>query len=113
MRQLIAYSVLVCAMPLYLAASGPKGLSNARLTNLGNIKPDDLAFETAEDGTKYISLRLQRSGASAVRAHISGMRLGVGQKLFLLSADGSQTYGPFEGAGPVRSGEFWSQAISG
>ena len=113
MKQWIACGVFACAIPFFLEAGGLKGLTSAQLTDIKDIRPENLAFETAENGTRFISLRLRRQDASAVRVHIAGMRLGSGQKLYLSSGDGSRTYGPFEGAGPVQSGEFWSEAIEG
>jgi astacin len=96
-----------------MAADGPKGLLGAALTTVEAIQPGNLAFESSEDGTKFIALRLRREDAAAVRVHISGMHLGVREKLFIYSPNGSRVFGPFQGSGPVESGEFWSEAMAG
>jgi hypothetical protein len=113
MRRFLTYGMLACSLSVCIAAAGPKGRLKAVPVTLEGIQPDKIAFESSEDGSKYIALRLHLDNAAAVRAHISGMHLAAGEKLFIYSADGASVFGPFEGAGPVQSGEFWSQAIAG
>lgn len=113
MKYLIIPTLFACLIPVDLVASGPKGLSSAKSTNINEITPENLTVETADDGTRFIALRLREGDAQAVRIHITGMRLSADQRLFISSGDGSQTFGPFEGAGPVQTGEFWSEAIRG
>jgi Astacin (Peptidase family M12A)/Divergent InlB B-repeat domain len=107
----------ICLIFVWSASFGlvaaPKALSRAPSMTLQDMSPDKLAFETAEDGTRYLAVRLKSREGAATRLHITGMRLAAGEKLYIYSADGAHVYGPFEGAGPVQTGEFLSGAIPG
>jgi V8-like Glu-specific endopeptidase len=50
--------------------------------------------------------------AGAIRLHIKDMSLPAGAELFIYSRDG-QAYGPYTGAGPNGTGEFWTATIFG
>ena len=113
MRYSLACAMFACSLSLCMAAAGPKGFKTAAPRTIDAIQPGDLAFEISDDGMRYIALRLRKEEAVATRVHISGMHLSVGQKLYIYAADASRVYGPFTGAGPVESGEFWSEAIAG
>ena len=112
MRHSLACAMFACSLSMCMAA-GPKGFKTAAPTTIEDIQPGNLAFETSDDGVRYIALRLRKEETVATRIHISGMHLGAGQKLYIYAANGSRVYGPFTGAGPVESGEFWSEAIGG
>ncbi len=113
MRYSLACAMFACSLSLCMAAAGPKGFKTAAPRTIDAIQPGDLAFEISDDGMRYIALRLRKEEAVATRVHMSGMHLSVGQKLYIYAADASRVYGPFTGAGPVESGEFWSEAIAG
>jgi hypothetical protein len=113
MRHSLACAMFACSLSLCMAAAGPKGFKTAAPTTIEDIQPGNLAFQTSDDGVRYIALRLRKEETVATRIHISGMHLSAGQKLYIYAADGSRVYGPFTGAGPVESGEFWSEAIGG
>ena len=112
MRALICFGVFLCSMPLSFAGA-PKAIFRSSLIAIEDIKPNNLTFEVAQDGTRYVALRLRSNDANAVRAHIRNVHLGAGQSLFVYSPAGRIVYGPFEGAGPLQSGEFWSQPVPG
>lgn len=112
MRALICFGVFLCSTPLSFAGA-PKAIFRSSLIAIEDIKPNNLTFEVAQDGTRYVALRLRSNDANAVRAHIRNVHLGAGQSLFVYSPDGRIVYGPFEGAGPLHSGEFWSQPVPG
>jgi hypothetical protein len=112
LRVLICFGVFLCSIPLSIAGA-PKAIFRSSLITIEDIKPNNLTFEVAEDGTRYVALRLRNKDAEAVRAHIRNMHLSTGQSLFLYSPDGRIVYGPFEGAGPLQSGEFWSLPVPG
>jgi astacin len=94
-------------------AAGPKGIESAKPATIEAIQPANLTFETSEDGTRFIALRFHKDDAAATRVHISDMHLGAGEKLYVYSAGGARVYGPFIGAGPVESGDFWTEAVAG
>jgi hypothetical protein len=50
--------------------------------------------------------------AGAIRLHIKDMSLPADAQLFVYSRDG-QAYGPYTGAGPDGTGEFWTATIFG
>jgi hypothetical protein len=105
--------LFVCSVCATLAAEAPKGLLNAPLLDLKDIRPTSLRLDTAADGTQYIAMRLRLDDAPAVRVHISDMRLVAGQRLIVSNADGTQVFGPYEISGPTNSGEFWTDAVQG
>ena len=111
MKRSLVCALFVCCVSMW--AAGPKGVTTAAEISIEAVRPDNLSFQQSEDGVKYIALKLHKQDAAAVRVHIGGMHLSSEEKLFIYNADGSQVYGPFSGAGPVESGEFWSEAISG
>lgn len=113
MKHLATYILLVCSITLCAAANGPRSKSIRPLTSLSEIKPENLAYETSDDGIKFVAMRMRKAGAPAVRVRITGMHLKPGEKLFIYSPDRSRIYGSFEGGGPVNTGEFWSEAIAG
>jgi V8-like Glu-specific endopeptidase len=50
--------------------------------------------------------------AGAIRLHVKEMSLPANAELFIYSRNG-QAYGPYTGAGPDSSGEFWTATIFG
>ncbi|MCI0615072.1 serine protease, partial [bacterium] len=50
--------------------------------------------------------------AGAIRLHVKNMSLPANAELFIYSRNG-QAYGPYTGAGPDGSGEFWTATIFG
>src|SRR4051794_35244534 len=98
------------------AAATQESVASERL--LPQLSPDDVpAFNEAADGTKFILLRFQSEGSGAIRAHFRSVRLSTGMSLFVygIDANGAATLvnGPYESAGPMQSGEFWSPVVSG
>lgn len=113
MKRLFVSFLVLCCTCICAAADAPKGLLTAPLLAVDEIRAQNLKLEIAEDGTRYVAMRLRLDGSAAVRVHISGMRLTTGQSLLVSNPDGTEVYGPFHGAGPTQSGEFWSEAVSG
>jgi len=138
MRKWTVAFVLVTISALLNAAPSAKGPAAGSLTNvsvihasaapatsdlaseklLPQLSPDDVpAFNEAADGTKFILLRFQNDGSGAIRAHLRSVRLSAGMSLFIYGVDASgaatMVHGPYQGAGPMQSGDFWSPAISG
>jgi lysyl endopeptidase len=50
--------------------------------------------------------------AGAIRLHVERMSLPANSELFIYSRDG-QAYGPYTGAGPAGTGDFWTATIFG
>ena len=65
---------------------------------------------TLDDGRTAWRLTIQSDGASGVRLEFSRFAVGSGE-VWLYSEDHSQMFGPYTGAGPDASGEFWSNTI--
>ncbi|MGH9900732.1 MAG: Calx-beta domain-containing protein, partial [Pyrinomonadaceae bacterium] len=52
--------------------------------------------------------------AVQVRVHFADMNLGPGARVFVYSlANPDEVYGPYEGRGPTKDGEFWSPPVGG
>ena len=88
------------------------------LRRMPEITPDSLpGFETSADGTRFLVIRIAADDLPAARLYIRNMALPPAAKLFLygLDTNGSVTTvsGPFEGVGPLQSGEFWTDALAG
>lgn len=113
MKRFVASFLAVWSACVCLAAQPPKGLLTAPLMAVEDIRATNLKLETADDGTRYISMRLHLEGASAVRVYFSGVELAAGQELFVSNASGTRVYGPYKFNGPTQSGEFWSESIAG
>src|SRR6476659_5008438 len=82
MRHSLACAMFACSLSLCMAAAGPKGFKTAAPTTIEAIRPGNLAFETSDDGVRYIALRLRKEEAIGTRVHLSGMHLSAGQKLY-------------------------------
>jgi lysyl endopeptidase len=50
--------------------------------------------------------------AGAIRLHVKNMSLPANTELFIYGRNG-QAYGPYIGAGPLRTGDFWTATIFG
>jgi hypothetical protein len=89
------------------------------LRRFSAISPEAVGMSetSVDDDTRFFVLRFSTAKAVASQVYIRNVALPAGAKLFLygVNADGAVTdvRGPFEGAGPLRSGEFWSGAIRG
>jgi astacin len=86
--------------------------------SIAQISSEELpAFNESADGTRFMLLRFQSEGASAVRAHFKAVHVPAGSRFFVygVDANGAATvvHGPFAGAGPLQTGEFWSPALNG
>jgi hypothetical protein len=82
------------------------------------LTPDSLgSFETSANGTQFLVLRLPTNGSRTTRLYIRDVALPTGARLFVYGLDHkglvTNVDGPFEGAGPLESGEFWTETISG
>ena len=86
MRHSLACAMFACSLSMCMAA-GPKGFKTAAPTTIEDIQPGNLAFETSDDGVRYIALRLRKEETVATRIHISGMHLSAGQKLYIYAAN--------------------------
>ncbi|HEV3197502.1 MAG TPA: trypsin-like peptidase domain-containing protein, partial [Bryobacteraceae bacterium] len=65
---------------------------------------------TLDDGRTAWRLAIQSDGASGVRLEFSRFSVGSGE-VWLYSEDHSQVFGPYTGAGPDGSGQFWSNTV--
>lgn len=74
-------------------------------------------FLRTPEGESTLIVRLRASGAVALRAHFEDFHLAASDKLFVYGLDSNgivtRTAGPFEGAGPMDSGDFWTPAMPG
>jgi hypothetical protein len=85
---------------------------------LPEISPSSLrGFETSSDGNRFLVLRIGMGNLQCARLYIRNMALPPDATLFVygLDANGSVTTvsGPFKGVGPLNSGEFWSDPLTG
>ena len=86
------------------------------LRRMPEIKPDSLVFETSDEGTRFLVLRIGTGDLAATRLYIRNMALPENAKVFVYGVTaGSVTtvVGPYEGAGPLQSGDFWTGAVAG
>ena len=98
-----------------IAATTPIGPGPA--TPFHSVLPlHELTWQTAADGTRFLLIS-PRVDASAARIHLTNFRVPVDAAVFMygLNADGTITdiQGPFTGAGPAGTHEFWSQPVRG
>ncbi|MBI3279279.1 MAG: hypothetical protein HYZ57_05490 [Acidobacteria bacterium] len=81
--------------------------------------PDPSAVMPFRDGEgmRFLLLRYASPGAAALQLYFSSIYLPAGARVFVYGSDaeGSVTNiaGPYEGVGPLHSGEFWSAAVRG
>ncbi len=70
-----------------------------------------------EDGAGTLLIRVRKEGAAALRAHLEDFHLPADGRLYVYGLDSrgsiTRTAGPYEGAGPMESGEFWTPALPG
>ncbi|MBI3279753.1 MAG: M12 family metallopeptidase, partial [Acidobacteria bacterium] len=100
------------------AADAPDEIRDyaGRLERLEQLDVNALPeFETAPDGTRILVLRFAAADSAGLRLHFEGFRLPAGARVFVYSAgdESKRVYGPFETAGPLDSGEFWTHALPG
>ena len=106
--------VLACMTAVCSAATRSERISQAPLLHVSEVTAANVAIAVGDDeSTRYVTFRLRRDGASAVRLQLTDVRLAPGDKLYVYSADGAKTYGPIEGSGPSNTGNFSSEAILG
>ena len=95
-----------------LAAAGDKtlriGLQRGAGADLRHARWVEL-----EGGRLWI-LDVVSPGAIGVRLHFAGAELPVGAGLVVYSPiNDSQAHGPYEGAGPLGTGDFWTPTLAG
>lgn len=66
---------------------------------------------TREGGVAWAAV-FSSDNAGAIRLHVEDMSLPANTEMFLYSRNG-QAYGPYTGAGPDGTGEFWTATIFG
>src|SRR3712207_1973352 len=69
------------------------------------------ARQTADGGIVWAAA-VRSEGAGAIRLHVQDMSLPRNAELYVYSR-GDQAYGPYIGAGPNFSGDFWTTAVFG
>jgi astacin len=134
---LVAFTIGVAS----LSGASPKGPDSGLFTRLTAIEatgeqqstaPDEygavralpsipadsvLPAETSEDGGRFTLLRFSASSAAGIRLHFANLRLSNDARVYVygLSSEGGVTdiHGPYIGAGPVQSGDFWTPVIRG
>jgi lysyl endopeptidase len=65
-----------------------------------------------QDGGFVWALPVASADAGAIRVHIENFSLPAGAELYFYTRDG-QAFGPYTGAGPNGSGEFWTASVFG
>ncbi len=65
---------------------------------------------TLDDGQAAWRMAIQSDGASGVRLEFSRFAVGAGE-VWIYSEDHDQVFGPYTGAGPYGSGDFWSNTV--
>jgi astacin len=84
---------------------------------LPTLSPDSVgAFQTAEDGTRFLTIRFILSGAPATRLHLTDLRLASGSRVFVYGIDNgavTNIAGPYTGAGSDIDGSLWTGAVRG
>ncbi|MBL8176184.1 MAG: hypothetical protein JNK48_16015, partial [Bryobacterales bacterium] len=89
--------------------------AEGRIHQLNNsARPE---FVRGPEGERTLLLRIHSAGAAALRAHFEDMHLAEGDRLFVYGLDANgrvtRSAGPYEAAGPMESGEFWTPALPG
>jgi hypothetical protein len=64
------------------------------------------------DGGFVWAAAIASPGAAAIRVHLGGLRLPPDAEMFFFNRTG-QAFGPYTGAGPHGSGEFWTNTVFG
>ena len=70
------------------------------------------ASAATTDGGGVWSAAVRSEGAAGIRLHFGGFRLPSNSELYLFNDDGDVA-GPYVGDGPLGTGDFWSNMISG
>jgi hypothetical protein len=89
------------------------------LRRLPAITADTIGpFETSvSDNSRFWVLRIRTGDVPAARLYIRDMALPAGALLMVYGVDGdgvvTNVFGPVHGAGPLNSGEFWTDVIVG
>src|SRR4051794_22838555 len=106
-------SVQIESAPLFRGATD----GESRIRRLGPIAPSEAgAFLTAEDGTRYLTLRFANDRTSAVRLHLQKLHLPAGAKLFVYGYENGAVTGvagPYTGSGPTGEDSLWTAAVRG
>ena len=70
------------------------------------------AMEKTEDGGRVWSAAVRSSNAFGLRLHFDLFWLPEGVELYVFNEAG-EIFGPYTGAGPLDTGEFWTQMVTG
>ncbi|MBL8178164.1 MAG: hypothetical protein JNK48_26050 [Bryobacterales bacterium] len=96
-----------------VTGQAPEGAIHA----LPEIRDDEFQYFTTDDSDRVLLLTLRSDGAMAMRVHFENFRLPEGAKLYVYGLDGqnqvTRVSGPYRGAGPDHSGEFWTRSLPG
>ncbi|MDX1980005.1 MAG: M12 family metallopeptidase [Bryobacteraceae bacterium] len=88
-----------------------------RVSKVSSLAEDTLGLHQDADGRFVTLFRVHAPGASALRLHFDNFRLPEGAQLVVYGwsrEHGATTaLGPFEGAGPLHTGEFRTPAVPG
>lgn len=91
----------------------PEGI----LRSVPAIKDSSLQFFTTDDSDRVLLFTLSADGAAALRIHFEDFRLPQGARLFVYGLDSQNQVtrigGPYQGSGPLHSGEFWTRSLPG
>jgi hypothetical protein len=69
-------------------------------------------MEKTKDGGRVWSAAVRSPGAFGLRLHFDFFWLAEDTELYVFN-EGGEVFGPYTGAGPLDSGEFWSQMVTG
>ena len=70
------------------------------------------AIRETDDGGYVWTAVVSSPGATALRLHFSDFWLPAGSELYVYNRLG-EAFGPYTGAGPLDSGDFWSHTVAG
>ena len=70
------------------------------------------AMKKTEDGGRVWSAAVRSAGAFGLRLHFDFLWLPEDTELYVFN-EGGEVFGPYTGAGPLDTGEFWTQMVTG
>ncbi len=107
---------------LEVASGVCTGCTQSRALLAGMVKPVEAeldlarpkhgAVERTVDGGVVWTASVASPDAAGLRVHFADFRLPDSYELYLYTMDG-EVVGPYTGAGPLGTGEFWSHTVAG
>jgi lysyl endopeptidase len=96
------------------AASAPVHFNGLRASRLKGrvIEQEHGALAGLEDGGFVYTMSVSSPGATAMRLHFSNFSLPPQTAVYVYNDTGG-AFGPYTGRGPMNTGDFWSNTLSG